>query len=265
MSPHEDIKYLAGSPYRSEILAALRTDDLRPAELTERIDATRTTVQRILSGFRDREWIVKTGPTYRATVTGQRVLEVYRSLETEVERAETYGPFGVYADEVSRRLAPELFTETTVTRATDQQPFAPIERYIEVTSRTQRRIRTLAPIVSQEAIDIAEEYLSRGVDLDLVIDRAMFEAFEAQFPETLARWIDRPDSSVGVCPESIDFGLSITDDTVLVGAIDEGGNLTILAEGTDRSLRAAAVEVFEGRKRQTTPAGELLSTEQRGS
>jgi predicted transcriptional regulator len=259
MSPHEDIKYLAGSPYRSEILAALRTDDLRPAELTERIDATRTTVQRILSGFRDREWIVKSGPTYRTTVTGQRVLEAYRSLETEVQRAEAYGPFGEYADEVSRRLAPELFTETTVTRATDQQPFAPIERYIEVTSQTQRRIRTLAPIVSQESIEIVDAYLSRGVEFELVIDGTMFDAFKHQYRETLLRWNDPPVSTIWVSPESIDFGLSINEDIVLVGAIDEGRNLTILAEGTDASLREAAIELFTERKQGTTPVEELLS------
>ena len=260
MSPHEDIKYLAGSPYRAEILGALCADELRPAALTERVDATRTTIQRILSGFREREWVVQTGSVYRGTITGERVLAAYRSLEAEVERAEAYGPFCVYAEEVSRRLAPELFTETTLTRATDQQPFAPIERYIEVTRQTQHHIRTLAPIVSRETIEITDEYRSRGVRLDLVIDRTMFDAFKNQYRETLSRWNDPPDSTIWVCSEPINFGLSITEDTVLVGAVDEGRNLTILAEGTDRSLRETATELFEQRKERTTPVDELLSS-----
>ena len=84
---HDGAQYLAGSPVRVAILRALRDDPRRPAELTDAVDATRTTVQRILGGFRERDWVVKRDAAYRVTPTGERVHDAYETLLAEVGRA----------------------------------------------------------------------------------------------------------------------------------------------------------------------------------
>src|SRR6056297_3936652 len=97
---HDGAQYLAGSPVRVAILRALRDDPRRPAALTDAVDATRTTVQRILGGFRERDWVVKREAAYHVTPTGARVYNAYEDLLDEVELAERYGRFAAELERV---------------------------------------------------------------------------------------------------------------------------------------------------------------------
>lgn len=261
MSPHEDIRYLAGSPYRPELLAALRAEDLRPAELTERIDVTRTTVQRILSGFRERNWILKTDRTYRTTVTGERVLDAYEALEDEVERAEAYGVLAANAEEIAVALAPELFTATTATVATGKNPFGPIERYFAVCETVENQVRQVAPIVSTEAVEMVDAFLANGVTVQLIVDSDLYETMQLQFPGALQAWRADPLIALSVQGEPIDYGLSLLDETVVAASVDKGLNLEILVEGTDPTLRETTVSLFERMWADATPIDELGADE----
>ncbi len=259
MSSHEHINYLAGSPYRPEILAMLCEDDLRPAELTAEIDVTRTTVQRILAGFTERNWLMKRNGAYRATATGRRLYETYETLSQEVARAETYGPLAVNAEEAVDVLAPEIFTQTTATVATNRNPLAPIERYFGIVSDAEKSVRQFAPIVTTEAADIVDRTLADSIPFSMIIDTELFETMQLQFPETLERWNNNSHFAFAVSQSPIEYGLSIIDDIVLVGSIDQGQNLEILVEGTHPDLFDKSTSFYEQRWAESTPGATLLS------
>lgn len=234
------------------MLSILCVQSLRPAELTEQIDVTRTTVQRILSGFRDRNWVHKRDGTYRTTVTGQRVLRAYEALEEEVERAEACGPLAVHADQLSRRFEPELFTETDLTVATSHQPLAPIERYFSQITQEISRIYSVASMFTEASTGAIETFIEMDVTGELIYDEAMLEEVSESSLQTISRWDERDNCAVFTTSLPTDFGMTIADETVFVGGFTDG-NLVILAEGSHPTLVASAKEFVEEIKADATP------------
>jgi len=129
---HDGAKYLAGSPVRVAILRTLRRDPRRPADLTAAVDATRTTVQRILAGFRDRDWVVKRGAVYCVTPTGERVHDAYEALLSEIERADRYGQFAADLERVGAEFPPSALASGELTVAADRNPLAVVDRLTEL-------------------------------------------------------------------------------------------------------------------------------------
>ena len=259
MRPQEHIKYLSGSPYRPEILSVLCEDALRPAELTDEIDVTRTTIQRVLRGFTERNWIVKRNGAYCATATGQRLWETYETLSQEVERAETYGPLAVNAREIADALAPEIFTRTTATLPTNRNPLAPLERYFAVCAEVETAVHQMAPIVTTEAIEMIDDVLSDEIPVRLLIDTELYETIQQQYGCVLRRWNADPHISLGVSELPIKYGLSILDETVIAGSVDQGQNIEIIVEGTDPELLEKTTKFYETRWAESTPLSTLLS------
>lgn len=232
MPPHEHIKYLAGSPYRAEILEILCSGQLRPAELTEQVAVTRTTVHRILSGFCDRQWVRKQDSLYYTTVTGKRVLAAYESIADEVERAEAYGPLVAHCGHILAHFPPELYTETTVTHATDQQPLATLERYLEMIDTDTSVVQASVPILTQLTNDAIVQHAQNGITMDILIDEDTFETAKQSFAPMLKQWLREDNFTLYVSANRIDYGISLVDDQMLIGGFSPAGQLAVLVEGT---------------------------------
>lgn len=252
MSSQRDVRYLAGSPHRLEILCELRRAPRRPCELASRCEATRTTVHRILSGFSERRWVVKRDAAYAATDTGRRVLSAYESLLEEVERADQYGTFAANLPPLDDGLPPAAYTATEVTNATDRSPLAPLERFVSaVTEIRPRRFVGIAPIATQYFDETTAHLAECGTEIEVVVCEGIVDAggFD-DFDEGV-----RP--SVFVYPERVEFGLAVGDAIVFLGAYDDRGNLVSLVEGTDPSLREWALDVFEEYRGRSRPVETL--------
>jgi len=114
------------------MLRALRSEPRRPASLTAAVDATRTTIQRILSGFRERDWVVKRGAAYHVTPTGKRVHDAYEELLDEVELADRYGQFAADLERVGADFPPSALDTGELTVAADRNPLAAVDRLTEL-------------------------------------------------------------------------------------------------------------------------------------
>lgn len=260
-----DVEFLTGSGHRSTVLAQLCAEPMRPADLCDRVEATRTTIQRILAGFRDRSWVEKRDGCYHATVTGHRVNERFQELRTAVEQAHTFAPLASDLSDLDEQLPPEAFETGTVTPATDQEPLAAVDRIVEwLREDPTAHVQTFTPIVARSFNETVAEMLATGLTVEMVIDEGVLERSAAQFQQALERGRDHGGVSVSVAPAPLEDGLMVRSDSAAVAAYDESNNVRALAESGDDAVIEWATERFEQVQSRAVPLSDVLSDGQVG-
>ncbi|SDY26338.1 helix-turn-helix transcriptional regulator [Halopenitus persicus] len=261
---HEDVRYLAGSPGRIEILRAIREEPLRPAAITRRVESTRTTVQRVLAGFRERRWVVERDATYRLTATGERVCAAYEDLLDATARAREFAPFAANAEPIAAEMPAAAFEHGTLTVATAQDPLAPVDRLIDRFEETEdATVRSISPIVSRTFNEAAMDLLGRETSIRLVIDERVLETSAETFPEALTRAVDRCDVSVSVHPDPLPVGL-FTDregPRTCLMAYDDQNTPRALLECADESVHEWALTWFDRVRDRSRPLEDVVGDE----
>ena len=241
---HDGAQYLAASPVRVAVLRALRREPRRPADLTDAVDATRTTVQRILGGFRERDWVVKRDAAYCVTPTGERVHDAYEALLDEVELADRYGGFAADLERVGAGFPAEAVDAGELTVATDRNPLAAVDRLTELLREDRgTEIRAVSPIVIQQFNRAAAAALDAGAEVELVVDRDVVETSISDFGPATDRALADDDATVYVSPDPVEYGLFRRGDIACVTAYDRRNNPRCVLESAD----AAVVEWVDDR------------------
>ncbi|WP_435095371.1 helix-turn-helix transcriptional regulator [Halorubrum sp. N11] len=243
---HDGAQYLAGSPVRVAMLRTLREEPRRPAELTTAVDATRTTVQRILSGFRERDWVVKRGAAYHVTPSGKRVHDAYETLLDEVDLADRYGQFAAELERVGADFPPSAVGAGELTVAADRNPLAAVDRLTELLREgCGSEIRAFSPVVIRQFNDAAAEALDEGAEVQLVIDRDVVEESIAEFAPATDRALQDEGATVYVSPEPIEYGAFRYDDVACVTAYDRRNNPRCVLESMDQEVIEWVDDRFE--------------------
>lgn len=255
-----DLQFLTGSRHRGAMLAELCEEPLRPTELCDRVDATRTTVQRILAGFRERTWVEKVDGAYRATMTGRRVDERYRALRETVERADRFAPLARHLDPFDEPLPPAAFEHGTVTAATDGDPLAAVDAVVEwIEESDGGHVQTTTPIVTHTFNETVAGLLSDGLTVDMVIDENVLERSATEFEGALERGQRHDQVSVSVLPEPLSDGLVVREDAAGIVAYDETNNVRAILESDDQRVVEWVRERFEATRARARPLAAVLS------
>jgi len=234
---HAGAKYLAGSPVRVAILRTLRSDPRRPADLTAAVDATRTTVQRILAGFRERNWVVKRDAAYHVTPTGERVHDAYEELLSEIERADRYGQFAADLERVGAEFPPSAIASGELTVTANRNPLAAVNRLTELLQQGDGAdIRAASPVVVRQFNDAAADALDAGAEIELVIDSDVLETSVTEFASATDRALNDDSTTVYVSTEPIAYGLFRYDDMACVTAYDQRNNPRCVLESSDPAV-----------------------------
>ncbi|MFC5279841.1 helix-turn-helix transcriptional regulator [Halorubrum rubrum] len=258
-SGHDDAQYLAGSTVRIAILRALDRKPRRPAALTDAVDATRTTVQRILAGFRERRWVVKRDGAYHVTPTGERVHGAYEDLLSEIDRADRYGRFAADLERAGADFPAAGLETGDLTAATDRDPLAALDRVVELI-RTWRGsdVRAVSPIVTSQYNEAAGAALDAGAEIELIIDREVLETSLAEFGPATDRALSDGNTTVSVSSDPIEYGLFRYDDVACVVAYDEHNNPRCVFESTDETVVQWVDERFETLTEQAVPLSAVV-------
>ncbi|MBX0322048.1 MarR family transcriptional regulator [Halomicroarcula sp. F13] len=256
----EDVQFLTGSPQRYAVLSSLCASAARPCELCDEIDATRTTIQRILAGFRERQWVVKREREYRPTVTGRRVCQQYRSLLGEVERAREFGPLTTHLDAIADDLPTEALENGRLTAGSDGNPLAAVNRFTEWFRGVGSDVRALSPIVAQPFNEVGAELLAAGTSIEFVIDQTVLEQSEQEYGNALEHGLDHDQISIYVHEEPLTFGL-VVDETnrCCLAAYDDHNNVRAVLETSGEDVADWARSVFEQRRERSKPLSVLYS------
>jgi len=122
---------------RSDLLALLVEEPRSKREMEDRVDASRSTIDR---GIRDLEavgLVERTNGGYAATVSGRLAAESRAAHVTELDGVDRAGPLLDLLDDGSE-LGREMLTGVEVERAEPPSPAAPLERLKEVIRRSDR-------------------------------------------------------------------------------------------------------------------------------
>jgi predicted transcriptional regulator len=246
MPPDETAQFLAGSADRRRLLAHLADQPGTPAELADALSVARRSIQRHLGTFVDRGWAEKAGGEYRLTTVGELVVDEHTGYLETLDRIETFRPFFEALPDRTHAPDPAWVDTATLVAASAANPQAPVRAYLDgVRALDTDRVRMLSPILSRAFHDAHAELARDGVDTELVMDettiRRARELNPAEFEVVVA--LDVLD--LYCHPAEIRFGLTLGDETVLMGAYDEEGNLRACVTSSDADFHQWGERLFE--------------------
>lgn len=258
----EDCQFLTGSPQRFAVLAQLRERPARPTDLCDTVDATRTTIQRILAGFSDRQWVVKRDGEYRLTVTGQRVFDQYRALLGEVERARVAGPLAAHLGSIAADLPADLLESARLTTSSEQNPLAAVDRFTDWLHEVDGDVRAISPIVTSVFNDVAVDLLETGTHIEFIIDYSVLERSESDFSDALQRSVEHENIDTYVHETPLDVGLALDRSRVCLAAYDDRNNIRAIAESDATAVYDWAETTFDGYRARSEPLSAVLSVQE---
>lgn len=252
MTARDDIHYLAGSEYRVQLLDLLR-EPKRPGDLVDEQSASRTTVQRTLSGFTERGWARKEHETgcYRLTTAGKLVYGAYHELVDVVDTVDETGESLSLLEDIEPSIPLESVRSASVVVATPKTPHAAMDRYFTVleTLTDIDYFYAISPVISPVVNETHVDLVEPGVPTELVIDEEMFEQFRNTDFENKDDIYSIETFTLYVLPRSIRFGLGIVGGHVFVGAYDNYGRHRASLDGNDDKLVEWAQTVFKKYRR----------------
>jgi len=256
-----DIQFLTGSPQRRAVLDALCDEPARPHELCADIDATRTTIQRILAGFRERQWVVKHDGDYRATVTGRRVRDRYESLHEEIARARRFGPFAAHLGPIADDLPAAALEAGRLTVSEDGSPLAALSRFTEWLQAVEGDMCAISPVVARPFNEIGAELLDEDTEIGFVIDATVLEQSKAQYESELQLGVDHDQIDIYVHETPLAIGVALDDRRCCVVAYDDNNNIRAMLEATNDELYEWVQDVYERHRERSTPLAALYGSD----
>ncbi|WP_135303153.1 helix-turn-helix transcriptional regulator [Haloarcula amylovorans] len=238
-------QFLADSPDRLALLEHLRETPGSPRDLADDLEQSRRSVQRNLAAFADRGWVEKRDGDYRLTTTGLLVTRRHREY---VDALAAIGDNDALYAHLPVDAAPEpsLLADATLVVAEPDQPQAPVSHYVStVESADTSHVRMISPVLSRLFHDAHAELVLAGIETELVLDGPTINRAREKNPAEFATVVSVPPFTLYHSPDPISFGLTLTDDRVLLLAYDESGQLHACADGTDPELYAWATDCFE--------------------
>lgn len=233
-------KQLFTSSHRLELLQQLRSDPADTQALTERLSISRVTVQRHLNQCCELGWVRKAEGRYELTPVGEHVCTATTTFLDRLEVLETYETVIDGLGAIDDAFDPLMLADATVSVADANNPHEPIIHYRDaITAATPTSARGILPVFSELLIEVHRELLDEGVESELIAPRSVLEAAPPPIDE-----IPSEIFTVYVLERSLAFGLTLLDDTALVGIYDEGTFVACI-ESNEPEFREWLVDVYD--------------------
>lgn len=256
-APVSAVEFLARSETRVRALETLaREGELSRGDLRERLDATRTTVQRNLDALAERGWVTETDRTYAVTRTGEWIAEDFGDLVETVRQARRLRP-------VIERVDPDDLdvdlrdADVAVTTSEPGNPWKPVDEHVE-TIRDAREHRALLPLTGSGPFEAIHERTGDGArEFEAVVAPAVAETFRSDpaYREHYADLRERSNVRFLVTERSIPYYLGVADGTVEIG-VDDGGQPAALLRTESPAVLEWAEQTYETYRADAVPIGE---------
>lgn len=252
------IRYLSGSSTRVAVLDRVCEGATQPATLVESTGVSRTTVHRTLTDLVDRDWVRRVDGGYAATAAGALAVDAYQNAQTTFRTLERVKPFLARAETAVDELEIEWFRAATLSTATESNPHQPLEWYADRLERVDGdRVRGTSPVISRQILETYVPLVDRGVPTELIIGESTYADVAEQYPDELRTLLSQRHYHLYVTTEVPSLGVTLVDETVFLGAYDDG-QFVATVESSDRRLRKWAARRYrewrEGARRVVADA-----------
>ncbi|MFB6140366.1 MAG: helix-turn-helix transcriptional regulator [Halosimplex sp.] len=240
-TPREVLAFLAQSENRVDVLDALADGEPRDRyDLEGAVDASRRTVLRVANELLERGYVRETDDGYRLTALGESVYDRYAAA------ADGIGALSSAAAVLSAVPAgvvdfdPARLADAEVTAAAPGDPFAPLDRMLEL-RRGASRVRELAPGVERRSVEQLADRVEadEAVDVEIVLTPASLETAESRDQYAPAHEVVASADAVALylTPEPFALPVTVADETVALVADGAEGRPDAVLETDDPVVR----------------------------
>jgi len=227
------------------VLEALLDGALDRREIEVRLDVSRATSHRFTQWLGEQGLAEKTDGRFELTGRGEVVAEEVLRFEANVRTAHRLTPLLDAICSDHREFVVEPFVDATVTVATPDDPYRPIERFVALVreSATLRGFNTthMAPLLFGEF----HQHLFDETDTEIVYLPHVAERLFETYPERASEALERGHLTLRTRSD-LPYGLAIFDERVGIGGYDEEtGLMAVFVDTDDPVAREWAVRVFE--------------------
>lgn len=239
--------HLFASSHRLALLRELRSSPADTKTLTDALSISRVTVQRHLNHCSDHGWVRKVDGRYELTPVGDRVCAATTTYLDRLTVLEENSDVIDSLAAIDGSFDPLLLSDATVSVAKPTDPHEPIYHYRNaIADTTTETVRGILPIFSELLIEVHRDLLDAGVETELVAPRPVLEAAPLPVSE-----LPSPKFAVYMLEETLEFGVTLTDERTFVGTYDNGAFVACI-ESTEPAFREWACEIYERYHQQAT-------------
>lgn len=244
MSEYESARFLFSSLNRMRILEHLRDNSSRPSEIADTMSISRRTVQRNLSELVDNEYVEKRDGSYALSPAGSFVTRHGSEFVATLDLIDEY-------KEILNRFpdgnGPEIshLRDGRITTNSQSRPHAAMISYKNgLQDFSARRVRKIMPALNPFYVDIYEELLERGSELEIIISDQLVDVDPSDLHDPCIDALRDDRIRVYVHDDEIRVSLALTDQRALVGVYGSQDKLTASIEGTSRAFLDWAEDVY---------------------
>ncbi len=251
MTTSSDSNSLIEFVRRHSTFEAFGQRSLDKRALAEELEVSRPTAHRIITSFVDAELLYQCDSGYELTRYGEIIGDAVRAYQNEVRTATS---LKLLLNELPDDIEFDyhLFSNATVTKATYDDPFRPMNRFIELFEGTSSIKGFNKSFLEPMYIEIAHEQIAAGMKTDIIYDPKVLELVVEQYP-SIAETAFENDSMVASTHENLPLALAIFEDRIGVGIHAESMGTPICWIDTDNPEAIAWGEsLFEQYKTEAT-------------
>ncbi len=221
-------------------------------DLAEELEVSRPTAHRIISSFEDSELITRVDGGYELTRYGEIVGDAVNTYIQDISTATSLKPLlnGLPEDlEFDHRL----FSTAVVTDATYDDPFRPMNRFIELFKGATQIKAFNKSFLEPMYIDLAYEQIEAGMESDIIYDPKVIELILAEYPNIAHKAFENEHMTASLHSE-LPIALALFKDRIGIGIHTESMGTPVSWIDTDNPEAIAWGEaVFERYKSNATP------------
>lgn len=229
---------------RRDVLAALSTPRAKPA-LVERLDSSRSTVDRAVDALIDHGYVEQRGSEYVATYAGGKAVAAYERFLGRLDALDAAQPvLGALPTNVD--IDPAVLDGATVVESTPSAPQAPVETNVEAIEGATA-FRGTGPAVVPRYTDVVLSLVEDdGTDVELVLTEAVVDALAETYPDGLSELSGAAGLTLYVTDESLSYAVwtAETPERTVSGIVvyGESGIIGVVNNDTDAMNEWAATQ-----------------------
>lgn len=237
-----DVAYLARSPHRLVMLAAIADEPRSRSELSELTGVSSSTIRRTIRGFDDRAWIRRLQGRYEVTHLGAFIAT---SMEELIDRINTERDLREIWDLLPGEefgFTIDMCSKAVVTLADPDDPYAPLERFESLFNGTET-VRFLRPEIAlmEPCFEVLRGLIETGAEITFVDRPSCNTYFFSTYPEQSREMLRRENFTIleheGLPP----FGIGTLDDRITIVCYQPDiGAVRAILDSSETSVRAWA-------------------------
>lgn len=258
-SPLDDIEYLARSEHRITALAALARRPQSRADLLAITGVSQSTMGRTLREFEERNWIRRDGKEYEATPPGAFVAAGMRELVDRVDTEQRLRDVWRLLPDEESGFTLEMVDDAVVTVADIDDPYRPVNRFLELVRDTDRfRFAGFNVALLEPCKDQLCQLVLDGMQTEIIDPPNVVQYIRSSCPDQFSEMLERGDLTLRIHDDLPTYGIGLFDDRVAISGYDPStGTVKVLVDTDAPEVREWAESTYGIYRRQipTLPLG----------